>query len=184
MLRFPYLEEPLLGTAPPSLPARSTSRWRPLIPVRILGLSGQSRLFLRALLDPGSDDTIFPLDVAAIIKVPLRSESKHTVRWRGQRHSLEFGDVELEATDGTSTLRWPLSSVSHPHRSAIHFWGLLAVCSCWMQVIWANNAPSKSRPTIPIRDRKADLLRFSTAACSSRSSILEASWYWMVMTVK
>lgn len=107
MLRFPFLEEPLLGKAPPSLPARTASRWRPLLPVRIIGPSGQSRLFLRALLDPGSDDAIFPLDVATMINVSLRSDSKHSIRWRGQRHSLEFGDVALELSDGASTWKWP-----------------------------------------------------------------------------
>ncbi len=106
MLRFPYLEEPLIGLAPPSLTAGTTSRWRPLVPVRIIGPTGRSRLFLRGLLDPGSDDTIFPLDLAALIGVQLRSRTKHSIRWRGQRHGLEFGDVELELTDDAETLRW------------------------------------------------------------------------------
>jgi hypothetical protein len=107
MLRFSYLEEPLIGSAPPSLATGTTSRWRPLVPVRIIGPTGRSRLFLRSLLDPGSDDTIFPLDVAALIGTQLRTRTKHSVRWRGQRHRLEFGDVELELADAAETLRWP-----------------------------------------------------------------------------
>ena len=107
IFRFPYLEEPLLGPPPPSLSAGDVSRWRPLIPVRIIGPTGRSRLFLRALLDPGSDDTIFPLDVAALIGVELRSGTNHSVRWRGQRYKLEFADVHLALTDNAETWRWP-----------------------------------------------------------------------------
>ena len=95
MLRFPYLEELLFGEVPPSLPAGTASRWRPLVPIRIVGPAGRSRLFLRALLDPGSDDTIFPLDVAALIGAELRSGTNHSLRWRGQRYKLEFADVYL-----------------------------------------------------------------------------------------
>jgi len=40
MLRFPYLEEPLLGPPPPSLPAASTGRWRPLVPLTVHGPAG------------------------------------------------------------------------------------------------------------------------------------------------
>ena len=107
MLRFPYLEEPLLRSAPPSLPASSVSRWRPLVPVRVIGPKGDSRLFLRCLVDPGSDDTIFPLDLAALIGIQLGSLRKYSVRWRGQGYTLKFAAVELELTDSTETWRWP-----------------------------------------------------------------------------
>lgn len=106
MLRFPYLEEPLTGRVPQSLSPGSISRWRPLVPIRIFGPDGSSRLFLRALLDPGSDDTIFPLDAASLIGVRLGSGRKHVVRWRGQGYSLEYGAVELELTDEIETWRW------------------------------------------------------------------------------
>jgi hypothetical protein len=58
-------------------------------------------------LDPGSDDAIFPLEVAALIGSQLRTRTKHSVRWRGQRHGLEFGDVEIELAGAAETLRWP-----------------------------------------------------------------------------
>jgi hypothetical protein len=64
-------------------------------------------LFLRAQLDPGSDDTIFPLDVAALIGVELRPGTNHSVRWRGRRHKLEFADVHLALTDNVEIWRWP-----------------------------------------------------------------------------
>ena len=149
-LRFPYLEELLLGTPPPSLPSQCVSRWRPLLPIRIFGPSGQSRLFLRALLDPGSDDTIFPLDVANIIKVRLRGDSKHSIRWRGQRYPLEFGDVELELTDGRSAWKW--SAVIGFSSAPIRY-PLLGIAGClefmdvWMRVITVRGGPSRLRRT-------------------------------------
>lgn len=52
MLRFAYQDEPLAGRPPPSLPASATVRWRPLIPVTIVGPTAKRRVFSRALLDP------------------------------------------------------------------------------------------------------------------------------------
>jgi hypothetical protein len=43
MLRFLYQDEPLTGPPPPSLPAGTMVRWRPLIPVSICGPSGLSQ---------------------------------------------------------------------------------------------------------------------------------------------
>ena len=65
MLQFPYQSEPLIGPPPPSLPASALIRWRPLIPVTLIGPGGKRRPFTRALLDTGSDDTIFPMAAAA-----------------------------------------------------------------------------------------------------------------------
>ncbi len=96
MLRFPYLEEPLLDSAPASLAAGSVSRWRPLVPVRVIGPPGDSRLFLRALLDTGSDDTIFPLDLAVMIGTHLSALPAYSIRGRGQAYALNFAAAELE----------------------------------------------------------------------------------------
>jgi hypothetical protein len=52
MLSFPYQDEPLSGPPPPSLPSGSTVRWRPLVPVRVFGPGGRSRLFAKAVFDP------------------------------------------------------------------------------------------------------------------------------------
>lgn len=106
MLRFPYLEEPLTRQVPPSLPSGATSRFRPLLPVRIFGSRG-SRLFLRALLDPGSDDTVFPLDVADIVGASLISGTAHSLRWRGAQYRLRFGRVQLQLEGTAETWRWP-----------------------------------------------------------------------------
>jgi hypothetical protein len=108
MLHFAYLPEPLAGPSPPSLPAGSAVRWRPLVPVRIRGPLGQARYFPRALLDSGADDTIFPIDVAAVLGIVLGPGPAQAIRWRGQPYALHFGPAELELSDETGALwRWP-----------------------------------------------------------------------------
>src|SRR5207249_1366267 len=102
----PYQDEPLKGLPPPTLPALVTVRWRPLVPVTIVGPTGKRRFFPRALLDPGADDTIFPLALVGLLDVALRPDSGHGIRWRGQGFSLRFGDVELELSDGLKDWRW------------------------------------------------------------------------------
>jgi hypothetical protein len=107
MLRFPYLDEPLTGPAPPSLAGGAAVRWRPLLPVSIIGPGGLTWDFGRAVLDPASDDTVFPLDTARRIGARLHPDTGHRVRWRGQIHPLRFATVELLLTDNIGTLRWP-----------------------------------------------------------------------------
>lgn len=107
MLRFPYQDEPLQGTPPPSLPPGTANRWRPLIPLTVIGPTGQWRTFVRALLDPGADDTVLPLALASLLGVVLRPDGGHGLRWRGQGFSLRFGDVDLELSDGSQVWRWP-----------------------------------------------------------------------------
>jgi hypothetical protein len=106
MLEFAYQDEPLTGPPPPSLPPSATVRWRPLVPVRIAGPTGRRRFFSRAVLDPGADDTVFPLAMASVLGVILRVPTGHGLRWRGQAYPLQFGDVELELSDGLETCRW------------------------------------------------------------------------------
>jgi hypothetical protein len=106
-LRFPYQDEMLTGPPPPSLPASAVVRWRPLIPVTIFAPGGLFRDFGRAVLDPASDDTVFPLSTAQLIGIHLRPDTGHRVRWRGQLHPLRFGDAELVITDNISVWRWP-----------------------------------------------------------------------------
>src|SRR5205823_3661880 len=42
MLQFPCQDEPLTGPSPPSLPSTATVRWRPLLPVAVLGRTGNA----------------------------------------------------------------------------------------------------------------------------------------------
>ncbi len=106
MLQFAYQDEALGGHPPPSLAASATVRWRPLVPVALFGPTGRRRFFPRALLDPGADDTVFPLAIAGLIGVALRPDSGHTLRWRGQGYALRFGDVSIELSDGAEVWRW------------------------------------------------------------------------------
>jgi hypothetical protein len=108
MLRFAYQDEMLTGPPPPSLPASANVRWRPLIPVTIVGPAGLFRDFGRAVLDPAADDTVFPLDTAGRLGIPLHPDTGHRVRWRGQLHSLRFGNTELVLTDNVFVWRWPV----------------------------------------------------------------------------
>ena len=101
MLRFLYQDEPLVGPGPPTLPVGTVVRWRPLLPVSITGPTRLVRDF------GGADDTVFPLDTARRLGVPLHPDTGHRVRWRGQLHPLRFGAVELLLTDDGSVLRWP-----------------------------------------------------------------------------
>jgi hypothetical protein len=107
MLRFPYLDEPLTGPPPPSLPVGAVVRRRPLVPVSIIGPAGLMWDFGRAVLDPASDDTVFPLDTAGRIGVVLHPDTGHRVRWRGQLYHMRFANVELLLTDNIGTWRWP-----------------------------------------------------------------------------
>src|SRR5262245_22230761 len=102
----PYLSEPLTKP-PPSLSATATVRWRPLVPISVIGPTGKRRFFPRGLLDPGADDTVFPFAVAALLGVTLRTDGGHGLRRRGQAFSLRFGDVSLEMSDGRQFWRWP-----------------------------------------------------------------------------
>jgi hypothetical protein len=124
MLRFPYLEEPIQGSPPPSLPASAAVRWRPLVPVTVHGTGG-SVSFGRALVDSGADDTILPLDVAVCLGVALLLDTGHAMRWQGQRHVLRFGHVDLELVDDSGgALRWPAIVAFTPARVRYPLLGL------------------------------------------------------------
>jgi hypothetical protein len=105
MLRFPYQDEPLTGPAPPSLPAAAIVRWRPLIPMTIIGPGGLVRDFGRAVLDPASDDTVFPLDTIRRISAHLRPDTAFAGA-ASYIHS-GLGMSNLLLTDNGSSWRWP-----------------------------------------------------------------------------
>jgi hypothetical protein len=131
MLRFPYRR---LGVNPPPAPARRPS-WlvqlvraligkptaqeratsspsrsasddppRPFVSVRVEGPTAARRL-KSALLDTGSLDTLFPAELAAPLGILLDGE-RRAIRWRGQRHDVEFHTVELELAEGANVLGW------------------------------------------------------------------------------
>jgi hypothetical protein len=77
-----------------------------LVPVTLVGPGGVCRVFDRAILDSGADDTVFPIDTALRLGIPLRPPTGHGVRWRGQLHVLRFANVELSLADLKSTWHW------------------------------------------------------------------------------
>jgi len=171
MLTFPYLDEPLTGPAPPSLPASAVVRWRPLVPVSILGPSGIVRDFGRAVLDPAADDTVFPLDTAVRLGAQLVPDTGHRIRWRGQMHPLRFGNVELLLTEtgpyGAGRLWW--GSPRLPF--AIPFWDRPAVCNSWRHASSARTFGSSWKPTAHIPARRHD-------ACARRYARCQDAIHW------
>lgn len=101
-LRYPYQPVALKGPHP----SGAAIFWRPFLPVRIIGATG-TRYFAQALLDPGSQDTIFPLAAHRRIGASLRPDAGHVLRWRGTTYPLRFGDVELELGDQSTVWTWP-----------------------------------------------------------------------------
>jgi hypothetical protein len=77
---------------------------RPFVSVRIKGPTATRRL-KSALLDTGSLDTLFPAELAAALGILLGGE-RRVIRWRGQRHEVEFHAVELELAEGANVVRW------------------------------------------------------------------------------
>lgn len=104
MVEFPYVAEPLIGLAPPSLPAGTTQRWRPLVPITLCAANDVWHIGT-ALVDTGSADTIFPLDALDWLGLqPL--PSGHQLLWRGLPHPMRFATVEMELNDGKSAYMW------------------------------------------------------------------------------
>jgi len=65
-----------------------------------------SRRFQRALVDPGADDTVFPLELVDRLRMVLRPDTGQKLRWRGEVYQLRYGDAELELADGDTLYRW------------------------------------------------------------------------------
>jgi hypothetical protein len=128
-LIFSFQDEPLLGPPPPSLPATARTRSRPLVPISVIAPNGREFRFVKAVMDLGADDTVFPISVARGLGLPLSTPTGHGMKWRGQHYPLRFADIELELADGTgSGLRW---SATVAFTSAAIRYPLLGVCGVW-----------------------------------------------------
>lgn len=101
----PYL--PVLAKKPiPTLGGRLL-RYRPVLAVRLAGPQG-TRL-RDALLDTGSDDTVFTDNLATLLGVDLRGAEERTIDLIGRPHPLlcRFASVQLQITDGLAeTYQW------------------------------------------------------------------------------
>jgi hypothetical protein len=100
---FPYF--PLPTAAPiPSL-GWARVRYRPIVPIRILGPTG-SRLF-DACLDCASDDTIFPRSVARKLGIDLSGAAQGQARpVGGMVIPYSYAAVTLRLSDGLETCEW------------------------------------------------------------------------------
>jgi hypothetical protein len=84
--------------------------------------------FGRALVDSGANDTLFPLDAATLLNIPLLASTGHAMRWRGQRFQLTYGTVDLELQDDDGkTLCWQAVVA---FTSAGLRYPLLGMCGC------------------------------------------------------
>lgn len=101
---------------------------RPFVSIRIRGPVGSRRL-RSALLDTGSQDTLFPMELAAPLGIVLGS-GRQAIKWRGQRYWVDFQMVELELAQDAVSWRWrtrvgftraPLSYVLLGQRGCLDF---------------------------------------------------------------
>jgi hypothetical protein len=103
-MRFPYRS--LRTRRPVYSLAGAQARYRPLIPVELAGPLG-SRAF-DCSIDSGTDDTLFPKPLAAILGVAMTSPpdvgEAQPVGGQPQRYS--YGQVKLRVSDGTEAYEW------------------------------------------------------------------------------
>jgi hypothetical protein len=97
MIRFPYLVD--LHTGVPC--------WRPIVPVIVKGFVVRRRA--RAVVDTGSNDSIFPAKLANVLGIALGTSISHALVWHGQSFPLQFATVDLELSDGWAGFRWSAS---------------------------------------------------------------------------
>ena len=82
-------------------------RYRPIVAVRVAGPTGS--WILDGLLDPGSDDTIFPEWIAPMIGVDLSVADDHNLHLagRGKPIRCRYTSAKLRITDGKQeTYEW------------------------------------------------------------------------------
>jgi hypothetical protein len=102
-MKFPYLALPSRRPIP-SL-GGSQVRHRPIIPVYLIGPTG-SRL-LGGNLDPGSDDTVFPLPLATHLGVDLTSAAEGEARSvGGPAIRYVYAPATLRVADGSEACEW------------------------------------------------------------------------------
>jgi hypothetical protein len=82
-------------------------RFRPIVDVGICG-PGNLRLFLKANLDSGADDTLIPVAMASRLGVDLSNAPEHKAKAvGGGTVSYRFAEVELQlTTDGNERFTW------------------------------------------------------------------------------
>jgi hypothetical protein len=89
----------------PSL-AGSTIRYKPVIPMTIIGPGSQETSFV--LIDPGSDDIVFPAALAQRIGVDLAQAPQRHSQGVGATQAVPvlYAPVILVVSDSVQTVRW------------------------------------------------------------------------------
>ncbi len=77
---------------------------RPIVSIRIRGPVA-ARSLKSALLDTGSQDTLFPAAFAEPLGI-LLGGARHSIKWRGLRYWVEFHTVELELAQNQVVCWW------------------------------------------------------------------------------
>ncbi len=105
-LRFSYRS---FRTRQPVVPlGGQLFRLRPVVDISVMGPVGTRPI--RALLDTGSDDTIFPEDLAAAIGLDLSHAPTRFLTGIGPTgYRVRYADVRLRLTDGIEFRDWPAS---------------------------------------------------------------------------
>jgi len=105
-MQFPYQAEAVAKNAPPSLPAGTRFRFRPVFPIRVHAPGGLLSTYRRAVADTGSMDSVFPVRAGVWSGVPLLPGSSHSMIWRGVQYPLRFAQIELELSTRAEVYRW------------------------------------------------------------------------------
>jgi hypothetical protein len=100
-MKFPYRLHPIAPTR--SIPDGIIVR--PMIPLRVIGPLGA--IPIRALLDSGADETLFPRSIADAIGIEIdQNEAWAFAGIGGQSLRAAPGAVRLELSDRARTVRW------------------------------------------------------------------------------
>ena len=93
----------------PPGPLLSAQGWgyqpRPVVRVEIIG-PNQKSTTVTALVDSGSDETVFPKDVADRLGIPLTPVKTAISAHPGLSYKLWYGPVALSISDGLVTRTW------------------------------------------------------------------------------
>jgi hypothetical protein len=107
-VRFPFRPCDVVPSAAHPFP----TIWRPIVPIRVSGPAGTSKLF--GLLDTGADETTIPMNVAALLGLELDPrEPARFLGTGGQQAKGFYGkDVGFEFRQGKKSYRWVIPKVA------------------------------------------------------------------------